>query len=124
MRKKKSNSSRGRRTSRLVEVRRRLETDGDWEKLCKRLRKGLDEVAVNCGAVKRWRKLRCATDLLRLALLYGFALMGLYTLVGWAARAGLVRFSAEALSYRLSRSVEFLGQVLGCLLQQHLKVAT
>src|SRR5438093_1564350 len=111
MSKKKSNSWRGNGTRPLVEVRRRLETDGDWEKLCKRLPKDLDTLAVESGAVKRWRKLRCARDLLRLALLYAFASMGLYTLVGWAARAGVVRFSAEALGYRLSRSVEFLGVV-------------
>jgi len=123
MSKKKSNSSRRNQTpSRVVEMRGHLETDEGWEKLCKSLPKDLDGLAVGTGAVKRWRKLRSARDLLRLALLYGFALMGLYTLVTWAAKARLVRFTAEALSYRLSRSVEFLGQVLGWLLQGQLRV--
>jgi DDE family transposase len=122
----KNKSSRSTRIPRrrVEELTKPLETDEGWEKLRKRLPEALDTLAEQSGAVKRWRKLRRASDLLRLALLYGFASMGLYTLVCWAARAGLVRFSAEALGYRLSRSVHFLGQILGYLLQSQLGVAT
>jgi hypothetical protein len=108
--------------SKLEDLVRRLEADEGWEKLRKRLPAERDTLAVQSGAVQRWRKLRGAAELLRLALLYGFASLGLYTLASWAARAGLVRFSAEALSYRFSRSVRFLGQVLGSLLQSQLAV--
>jgi hypothetical protein len=110
--------------SKVEALSQRLECDEGWEKLRKRLPEGLDTLAVQRGAVQRWRKLRSAGDLVRLALLYGFASLGLYTLVAWAARAGLVRFSAEALGYRLSRSPRFLGQLLGCALQSQGAVPT
>jgi hypothetical protein len=121
---KKSNSSARNEASRVVELRQHLKTDANWAKLCERLPKDLDAMALKSGAVQRWRKLRCARDLLRLALLYAFASMGLKTLVAWASRAGVVHFCDESLGYRLSRSVEFLGLVLGCLLQQQLNIAT
>lgn len=120
-RKKSSRLTRVGRNSKTEVLSRRVESDEGWERLKKRLPEELDTMAVRSGAVQRWRKLRCASDLIRLALLYGFASMGLYTLVTWAARAGLVRFSAGALGYRLSRSIGLLGQVLGCVLQSQLK---
>lgn len=118
-RRKDTRSHRAKR-SKVTELHEVLRDDKQWTELTEKLPPRLNEVAKQSGAVKRWRKIRSGAMLLRLALLYGFALMGLRTLCCWAARAGLCRMTDEALGYRLSRSVDFLGVVLAHVLQSQL----
>ena len=42
----------------------------DWQSVMGFMPSDLDQVAKSCGAVRRWRNIQCASDLLRLILAY------------------------------------------------------
>jgi hypothetical protein len=71
----------------------------------------LDRLAVEHKAIRRGRKIKTGTELLRLALAHGPGGMSLRDAAGWAGMLGLDSLSNPAVKYRLDNAVDFLKAV-------------
>jgi len=76
----------------------------------------LDQLAIEHKAIRRGRKIKTGTDLLRLALARGPGGMSLRDAAGWAGMLDLANVTNPAVKYRLDNSVDFLKAVTGHLL--------
>jgi hypothetical protein len=90
----------------------------DWPSLLSRIEAvvDLEASARSSGALRRVRKLRRASDLLRLALMYGPGRLSLRAVAGAAGDAGMGRLSDKAVLGRLRRMGEWLEFILQRLL--------
>lgn len=73
----------------------------------------LEQTARDFGAIKRKRAISSASDLLRLALGYGFCRMSLRQTAAWAHVIGLADISDVAVLKRLRSSSDWLGYLVG-----------
>jgi len=73
----------------------------------------LDKTAREYGALRRKRQITEASDLLRLALAYGFCQMSLRQTAAWAEMIGLADISDVALLKRLRSASDWLGFLVG-----------
>jgi hypothetical protein len=78
----------------------------------------LESSARELGAIRRKRCVTSASDLLRLALVYGFCGLSLRQTAAWAETAGVASLSDVALLKRLRCASSWLGQILGCKLAE------
>jgi hypothetical protein len=93
--------------------------DGRWSSIISRLSQvaDLDATARQFGAFQRARKVRNATELLRLIFLYGPAHLSLRSTAAAADDAGMACLSDKAVLGRLRKSAAWLEHLLGCLLR-------
>jgi hypothetical protein len=73
----------------------------------------LNQTARDFGAIRRKRRISEASDLLRLALAYGFCRMSLRQTAAWAEMVGLASISDVALLKRLRSASDWLGFLTG-----------
>jgi hypothetical protein len=92
----------------------------DWPGVVDRIGRviDLDASARQCGALQRARKIRSASDLLRLALAYGPGGQSLRQTAAWAELQDVASLSDVALMERLQKASAWLGEVAGALLAQ------
>ena len=77
----------------------------------------LDRLAIEHKAIRRSRKIKTGSDLLRLALAHGPGGMSLRDAAGWSGILGLeTTLSNPAVKYRLDQSVDFLKAITDHLL--------
>ena len=93
--------------------------DGRWSSVIARLSHvaDLEATARQFGAFQRARKVRNATELLRLIFLYGPAHLSLRSTAAAADDAGMACLSDKAVLGRLRKSAAWLEHLLGCLLR-------
>ena len=84
----------------------------DWPFLLTLLPPDLETTAREMGAFERKRQVRCAADLLRLALVYGFGGLSLHATAVWARLTHVANLSDPALLKRLCRAADWLGRLL------------
>jgi hypothetical protein len=95
--------------------------DGRWQSVVDRIAGSVDleATARQFGAIRRVRKLRLASDLLRLALLYGPAKLSLRAAAMAACEAGVAEsLSDKAVLGRLRRMGDWLEHILDRLLAE------
>ena len=87
----------------------------DWPFLLRYLpgREEIEALAKKLGALKRKRAIKDGEDLLRVALVYGFAGKSLRQTASWAEEHGIGKFSNVSLIKRLRNCEPLLGQLLG-----------
>lgn len=90
----------------------------DWPFLLTLLPTDLEASAREYGALRRQREVRCAADLLRLALVYGFCGLSLHATAVWARVVQVADLSDPALLKRLCGCADWLGHLLGEKLRQ------
>lgn len=92
--------------------------ESQWSAVLSMLPPGLDleRSARESGALMRKREVRSASDLLRLALVYGFCGYSLRQTAAWAEVSGLGTLSDVAVLKRLRHASKWLGYLLGELL--------
>lgn len=92
----------------------------DWDEVLNRLEGvvDLEETARATGALRRVRKVRRASDLLRLALFYGPGRLSLREAAAAAGDAGIAALSDKAVLGRLQRCGDWLELILARLLAQ------
>lgn len=92
--------------------------DGRWSSIIARLSEvaDLEATARQFGAFERARKVRTATELLRLILLYGPAHLSLRNTAAAAEDAGVASLSDKAVLGRLRKAGDWLEHLLQCLL--------
>ena len=92
----------------------------DWPQVVSRLEGAIDleASARTCGALRRKREVRSASDLLRLALAYGPGGQSLMQTTAWAELQQVASLSPVALMYRLQASADWLAAIAGSLLGQ------
>ena len=73
----------------------------------------LDETARSWGAIRRRRAVDSASQLLRLALVYGFCGFSLRQTAAWAEATEVASLSDVALLNRLRKAPDWLGHLLG-----------
>lgn len=90
----------------------------DWPGVVARIGGAIDleESARRCGALRRARKIRSASDLLRLALAYGPGGQSLRQTAAWAELQGVASLSDVSLMERLQKAAGWLEEVAGALL--------
>lgn len=90
----------------------------DWPAVAERIGRAVDleASARACGALKRKRQVRSASDLLRLALAYGPGGQSLRQTAAWAELQQVASLSDVGLMFRLRDSADWLGEVAGRLL--------
>lgn len=76
----------------------------------------LEASARGSGVLQRKRQIRSASDLLRLALVYGPGGQSLRQTAAWAELQQVASLSDVGLMYRLRASADWLGQIAGALL--------
>lgn len=88
--------------------------DSQWAELLACLPVGLDleRTAREAGLLTRVRAIRSATDLLRLALVYGFCGLSLRQTAAWAEAQGIASLSAQAVMKQLRHAAPWLKQLL------------
>ena len=84
----------------------------------------LEETARDTGALVRKREVSSASDLLRLALAYGFCGLSLRETAAWAETTGIASISNVALLKRLRKSAPWLGKLLGIKLASRTALST
>lgn len=96
--------------------------NSDWNALVRRLggARRLEAGARETGAFARARAVKCAVDLLRLALAYCLSHAGLRTAAAWAEGAGLASLSNVALLGRLRNMAPWLEKIVADLLARDL----
>lgn len=92
--------------------------DQDWLALLARIAEVIDLEATSrtSGALRRRRRIRRASDLLRLVLAYGPGGQSLRQTAAWAALEGIAELSAVALMYRVRDAADWLAAIAGHLL--------
>ena len=95
-------------------------TTSDWSGTVEQLggAEALEQEARATGAFERPREVKCAVDLLRLALAYCLGLMGLRLTAAWAEGIGLASLSNVALLGRLRNCVPWLESIVVRLLAE------
>jgi hypothetical protein len=90
----------------------------DWPSVVDRINRAIDleGSARRCGALLRARKIRSASDLLRLALAYGPGGQSLRQTVAWAELQQVASLSDVSLMERLQKASGWLEEVAGALL--------
>src|ERR1700742_1166387 len=76
----------------------------------------LDGTARASGALRRPRGVRCAADLLRLALCYAACGLSLRLVAAWAETSGGAKISDVGLLKRLRRAARWLGEIVAAIL--------
>ncbi len=91
---------------------------GTWQDVLSSLPSSLnpDHTAFTLGALRRKRKIKQGTDLLRLALAYGPCGMSLRSTAAWAAVSGLGELSDVAVLKRLKGAGDWLEHLVGGLI--------
>jgi Transposase DDE domain len=84
----------------------------------------IEESARQTGAFERPRKVKSATDLLRLTLAYCVGQVGTRLLSGWAAAHGIADISNVSLWARLRNTGDWLAQLIGRLLKERVSDAS
>lgn len=92
----------------------------DWPTVIERIGRAVDleASARTCGALRRRRQIRSATDLLRLALTYGPGGQSLRQTAAWAELQRVASLSDVGLMYRLAAAGDWLGEIASQLLAQ------
>ena len=83
-----------------------------WESLLAQLPADLEERAQRSGALVRRRGIRCATDLLQLALAYGVGDYSLRQVGLWGSLSGVAEVSDVTILNRLRQSVAWLEELV------------
>ena len=91
----------------------------DWQLLVGFLPADIENLAVRTGALVRRREIRTATDLVRLALVYGDDDASLRGVSAWAKECGLASLSDQAVLKRLRGSVALLRELCSRLLSDY-----
>lgn len=94
--------------------------DGRWSSIVSRLSEvaDLEATARSFGALQRVRKVRLASELLRLAFMYGPGHLSLRTTGALAGEAGMAALSDKGVLGRLRKMGDWLEYLLQCLLAQ------
>jgi hypothetical protein len=92
----------------------------DWGHIKQFLPDNIDELAKASGAVKRWRNIKNAEELLRLNLAYVVEDLSLRSTAGWSAQSNMAEMKDTSVLHRLKKSVPFLEQLLAYLLNHRL----
>ncbi len=87
--------------------------DDDWMHVLSMLPDDLEESCLDKLAIERFREIRCAADLLRLAFAYGVCDMSLRQTATWACAMGLADISNVAVLKRLKTAGDWLGHLVG-----------
>jgi Transposase DDE domain len=90
----------------------------EWPFLLTLLPPGWETAARELHAFQRSREIRGPADLLRLALVYGYAGLSLRNTTLWAREAAVANLSAPALFKRLCHAADWLGRLVLDLLAQ------
>lgn len=93
--------------------------DGRWASVIARISEvaDLEATARSFGALQRVRKVRCAADLLRLALMYGPGHVSLRSTAAVAADGAVVSLSDKGVLGRLRKMDRWLEHLLQCILE-------
>jgi len=91
---------------------------GDWQELDQVLELDLESTARASRALLRRREIRRAVDLLRLILVYAICDWSLRMVGAWAVVQGLGDLSDVAVMQRLRHSQQWLGLLIGSMLQR------
>ena len=86
--------------------------ESDWQAVLSMMPKELEDSAIAKLALRRRREIRCASDLLRLALAYALCDFSLRQTAAWAALTGLGALSDTAVLKRLQHADEWLGYLI------------
>ena len=100
-----------------------VQIEKEWEGLLKRLSKSLDleKTAYENGALIRKRKVKSASDLLRLIFGYSLGKLSLRSTAGWAASIKVADLSDVALLGRFKKSRTWLKAILSAILTERCK---
>lgn len=93
----------------------------DWEEIVKSIPDDLEISAKEHGALRRYRKIKSAADLLRIILIYATVLSLLTTAV-WTVGLGLCDISRQAIDKRVLKSTAWLSYLLSVLLKNVVEV--
>ena len=86
--------------------------ESDWQAVLNMMPMDLEDSARAKLALRRRREIRCASDLLRLALAYGLCDFSLRQTAAWAALTGLGSLSDSAVLKRLQHADKWLGYLI------------
>ena len=86
--------------------------EDEWQYVLNMMPGDLEESAVEKLALRRRREIKCASDLLRLALCYGLCDLSLRQTAAWASVVGLGEMSNVAVLKRLRGASEWLGHLI------------
>lgn len=92
--------------------------DNEWPYLLSLLPPDLDESAFEKGALLRKRAIESASDLLRIAMSYGFCGQSLRDTAAWAAEAKIAELSDVAVLKRLKNCADWLGYLVARVLAE------
>jgi len=97
------------------------ETDLDacWAGLLEKLFPDLERSARDWRALVRCRKIRCAADLLRVCLVYGFCDKSLRETAAWAKLSGLADVSNVDVMNRVEKCADWLGHLVVSFMAAH-----
>lgn len=98
----------------MIKVKKALKKE--WDEIVEAIPDDLEKSAREYGAMKRSRKIKTASDLLRLILIYAIVQSLLITAV-WALGLGLCDISRQALEKRILNSKEWLGYLLTVMME-------
>jgi hypothetical protein len=92
--------------------------DQDWAVIADRIGRAIDleGTARSSGVLRRKRRIRSGSDLLRLALAYGPGGQSLRQTAAWSQLQGVASLSDVGLMYRLRSAADWLGEVASGLL--------
>lgn len=94
-----------------------INEDKEWDLLCSFIPLDLSKTAVNKLAIRRFRHLYEASDLLRICLAYGYCDMSLRQVAAWATAKGVGDFSNVAILKRLRNCEEWLSEIIYTILR-------
>jgi hypothetical protein len=97
--------------------------EDDWDYVRTLFPADLEDSAYRQGALLRTRNITDAESFLRIALAYAVSDLSLKDLAAWATALGLATISGPGLFYRLRQAEDWLEQVLGQVLNDHLAEA-
>ena len=95
----------------------------DWEYVRTLFPADLEQSAYRQGALLRSRNIVDAESFLRMALAYAVSDLSLKDVAAWATALGLATISGPGLFYRLRQAEDWLQQVLGQVLNDHVAEA-
>ncbi len=90
----------------------------DWQKIAAEFPMDLEASARETKALQRKREIRSAVDLLRLVWMYALSDWSLRLIGAWATLQGIGNLSDVAVLQRLRNSQEWLGRLIGSLLEK------
>jgi hypothetical protein len=94
----------------------------DWSYVATLLPHDLGHLAVETGAIRRWREVASGEALARLVLAYGVTDLSFKEVAAWAAAEGVARLSGPGLFYRVCHAEAWIERVLAMVLSREVGV--